>query len=595
MEIHELNTFSGTLGANDYFATDNGSDTSKVSATAITDPLNARIDNIIAGGDAPSAAEVTDARLGATVLGGKTFPSLGDAIRGQATQLFDSIVNYADLGLSAYTPERGAIKTGFISTTGVENTTNTSYIHFDFTIPKGTKKIYHQPWSTYGTGSTYAAIAYFDNAGNFISCVSNADLNPTSSTVNVPLYEGDVPANATKVTITYVASQAQIGNTVFYGFFDIEKHNRTLNATLSGDSSIPLYLQAVACLPYSELGDPKLSLTARIKCPKTPIGYDIYVVGYDSDYENRVLAGYFTNVTRGISGNIIDINYNAYQKTNTLASKDLVGFLINIRYSYDSSRPDYVRSFYEYTNEMVHDIEYLYINDVDASANAFHIGAETSNVNIVTQDARNPLYGGRLCTIGDSLTAVYYKLEEESWPYLIAKWNNMKLDNLGISGNPIAKTDAYTENPCMAERVDALDPFKYYTHIFVMGGANDYNFHIPIGTNSDTQITTFKGAINHIIDTLVDKFPMAHIVFATTYQRTNDKSDQPYADAMLEVCANRCIPCLDNYRKSGVLMFNQRWMQYHGATHALGNNHLSAAGDAFVAPRFEKALKYGVE
>ena len=86
MEIHELNTFSGTLGSGDYFATDNGTDTSKVSAEAMLAPLNARIDNIIAG-PASSAEEVVDGRLGAEVLGSKTYPSLGAAIRGQATDL----------------------------------------------------------------------------------------------------------------------------------------------------------------------------------------------------------------------------------------------------------------------------------------------------------------------------------------------------------------------------------------------------------------------------------------------------------------------------------------------------------------------------
>ena len=93
MEIHELNTFSGTLGANDYFVTDNGTDTSKVPATGITDPLNARIDNIIAGGTAPSAAEVTDARLGAAVLGSVQYSSLGDAVRGQSTALYNDDLN----------------------------------------------------------------------------------------------------------------------------------------------------------------------------------------------------------------------------------------------------------------------------------------------------------------------------------------------------------------------------------------------------------------------------------------------------------------------------------------------------------------------
>lgn len=46
MEIHELNTFSGTLGSTNYFATDNGVDTSKISWPDLVAPLNARIDTI---------------------------------------------------------------------------------------------------------------------------------------------------------------------------------------------------------------------------------------------------------------------------------------------------------------------------------------------------------------------------------------------------------------------------------------------------------------------------------------------------------------------------------------------------------------------
>lgn len=82
MEIHELNTFSGTLGSGDYFATDNGNDTSKVSAEAMFAPLNERIDNIIAG-PASSAQEVIDARTGDDAI---TYASLGLANR---TQFFN--------------------------------------------------------------------------------------------------------------------------------------------------------------------------------------------------------------------------------------------------------------------------------------------------------------------------------------------------------------------------------------------------------------------------------------------------------------------------------------------------------------------------
>lgn len=94
MEIHELNTFSGTPGSGDYLATDNGNDTSKIPITDITGPLNTRINNIIAGGDAPSEAEIVDARLGAD---GVTYPSLGDAIRSQVSDLKSEITQLDDV------------------------------------------------------------------------------------------------------------------------------------------------------------------------------------------------------------------------------------------------------------------------------------------------------------------------------------------------------------------------------------------------------------------------------------------------------------------------------------------------------------------
>lgn len=86
MQIHELNTFNGELGSNTFVAVDNGQDTGKASISQVLadtndtlDQLNERIDNIIAG-PASSAEEVIDARLGAD---GKTYDSLGDAVRGQ--------------------------------------------------------------------------------------------------------------------------------------------------------------------------------------------------------------------------------------------------------------------------------------------------------------------------------------------------------------------------------------------------------------------------------------------------------------------------------------------------------------------------------
>ena len=109
MQIHELNNYTGDLDSGAYVAVDNGNDTGKVSAqkllkavnddiTELDNELNARIDNIIAGGDAPSAAEVTDARQG---IRGATYPSLGDAVRGQASDLEAGLLS-GEMTMSAY-------------------------------------------------------------------------------------------------------------------------------------------------------------------------------------------------------------------------------------------------------------------------------------------------------------------------------------------------------------------------------------------------------------------------------------------------------------------------------------------------------------
>lgn len=57
MQIHELNTFAGTPGDNNFLAIDNGSDTGKISGTNLLKPVNDRITNL-ANSVTPDSAEV---------------------------------------------------------------------------------------------------------------------------------------------------------------------------------------------------------------------------------------------------------------------------------------------------------------------------------------------------------------------------------------------------------------------------------------------------------------------------------------------------------------------------------------------------------
>lgn len=126
MQIHELNNYTGELGGNAYAVVDNGNDTGKVSipvllkdATDAIADVNARVDNIIAGGDAPSEAEIIDARHG---VSGANYPSLGDAIRTQVGNIENelyggTIIKYlADVDLAV----------GYITSGGAYNS-NSGY------------------------------------------------------------------------------------------------------------------------------------------------------------------------------------------------------------------------------------------------------------------------------------------------------------------------------------------------------------------------------------------------------------------------------------------------------------------------------------
>lgn len=134
MQIHELNDFSGSMDAGTYVALDNGADTGKASipqllssATAAIEEANARIDNIIAGGDAPSAAEIIDARRGGN---GINYASLGAAIRGQYEDLNEKKVNNTVVSFNKFNPE--SITDGYVSYQTGEVISNANFYTSDF-------------------------------------------------------------------------------------------------------------------------------------------------------------------------------------------------------------------------------------------------------------------------------------------------------------------------------------------------------------------------------------------------------------------------------------------------------------------------------
>lgn len=169
-------------------------------------------------------------------------------------------------------------------------------------------------------------------------------------------------------------------------------------------------------------------------------------------------------------------------------------------------------------------------------------------------DKTSPLYGKTITLMGDSLAYGSNCGNGAVWLQRLALKHNMTAYNLGINGNAV--TSGYGTDTPMCERYSSIPQSDY---IVVEGGANDKGGAAPIGTfwsdetnhvmNTDT--STFMGALNTIISGLRGMYPKAKLLFLTDYDRYPSKF-QSYIDAMKTVCKMRSVPCFDNFADSGV-------------------------------------------
>ena len=192
MQIHELNNFTGTLGSGAYLAVDDGNDTGKLSTQQLLSATEARIDNIIAG-PAPSAEEIVDARLGAD---GVTYPSLGDAIRDQVSDLKSDFNAYLIDNTDAFSVSWNATN-GYIKLADGGVATASSCKRTDFlALPKNAIGLYFsRPVSdNVNHPNLIAAVAFYtsNSVDGYMSANALPMLNGASSSgykntfVNIP-------------------------------------------------------------------------------------------------------------------------------------------------------------------------------------------------------------------------------------------------------------------------------------------------------------------------------------------------------------------------------------------------------------------------
>jgi len=217
--------------------------------------------------------------------------------------------------------------------------------------------------------------------------------------------------------------------------------------------------------------------------------------------------------------------------------------------------------------------------------------------------------------IGDSLFGGHSLADGEQWLEILAQQCKWNLTNLGANGwtvayNPDAYADPSQVRTSMYNKLFNDANFKFGTTssfykygntsgkaasdvdlIFLEGGWNDYNWGIPLGTADSRDGGTYMGAINLMIERLLETYPNAKVVLITAWHTSGTRGD---GASRMDFIANGMKAVVEtNYKNndrvylidagdpnvSNVHMGNSAWF----AQYAIDNPHLNAEGMKIMA------------
>lgn len=218
-----------------------------------------------------------------------------------------------------------------------------------------------------------------------------------------------------------------------------------------------------------------------------------------------------------------------------------------------------VTSYGRYNDSLSYPIVNLLLNKEVVSIKMLEeaINSTSSNDNI--------LYGKKYIACGDSFTAgdfssftdengnsginSDYLYDSEmsvykTYPYWIAKRNNMTLINEAINGSTMTNSDNNSNVRFSYTRYKNIPLDADY--ITLKFGINDSHSHqnMPIGTINDTETNTFFGAWNTVLTWIITNIPKAKIGIIIG-NGLDGNGDEEYCEAMRNIAKSYGIPYLD--------------------------------------------------
>ena len=581
MQIHELNNYTGTLGASSFLVVDNGVDTGKVSTQQILANTEARIDNIIAG-DAPSAAEVTDARYGAD---GVTYTSLGTAIRTQVSDLkaeiSDTFYNSFDYGKNR--ANNNDLEVGYLDTTGKVayntgwKTTNFCYVKDLANIAYSAKNI--------STGNREAYNLFFmctyDANKQFISQVYTNTTSKTWAVANGVYYIRVCfqPANVELVQI-----ESGTTPTSFEDYSFILKNDSLPKESVDTQE---IGIDTAKRLTDIATNTITVDITSSVTISNGYIDKSNGVFYAYADAESTDYLDIFTYSDLYVSGSpIYDANclYAIYDSEYTflgyykdgITSTDYHFYLNDIITTYPKAR--YVR----------------FSSIISDGRPRLTIKRPSTISEILVAVGTTNWADKKWVCIGDSLTEENRRTTKHYFDYIFDK-TGINVVNLGESGagykhpSSVNSRTFYQQVPYVPTDADVVTIF---------GSGNDLMYSYDLGTPSDSGTTTICGCINKTIDDIITRIPTVQLGIVAPCPWIDfppsvaNNAMEKYTEAIQTICANRSIPFLDLYHCS-----NLRPWTSEGRAACYSNDegngvHPDENGHKILAPRFEGFLDF---
>ena len=513
MQIHELNNFAGTLGAGAYLAVDDGNDTGKLSTQQLLAATEARIDNIIAG-PAPSAEEIVDARYGAD---GETYPSLGDAIRDQVTDLKDDLSYTEDLFLDEVSFTYDTYDGYYLNNVGYVSQDNSTHTSNFVEIPSDAKRIYFRNVTP---ENSFWCFGFYTN---------NTTPNPTTwiknysyNSLNVSDSYVEIPIGAKYFLYSYLASD-KAGEVFFAKDSFIENIEPSQTTFFENKNLFDIMADNLIGSYYND---------SNVLTTGASYGQTDFIAVEEAERYTSAETGYFVNLydsSKGFVSSFPSTTYNSQKYVEIPSGVAYARFMFTLAD---------IGSFYvKCISKDVAVIKSEYLPNMNESEDT------------------NPYKDLQGVAFGTSLT---YKAQTTGgYLQYLPTLSGITFDNQGVGSSAILNPSGSLN---MLEKIKGYASYASKDIVTIEGFVNDWYGQKPLGTYTDTSEDTVCGCLRSAINYVFSQNANVTLfIILDHYGRNygganesstavrNGKTQYEYYEEMAKVCESLGVKVIKLY------------------------------------------------